>query len=174
MLGKQYIVRQGDTLWDIAKEYDGVTVDQIKRLNNIRNTHRLKPGQKKHQSRLDQALTIGGRRLGDTVPEADNIKRQPLWIEGEAFHISRDPQGHHWISRADGSIVFAWQTMPRQVQAESGIKGLHLGDKADRVFKTLGVADRKITLSNGSYLAYDEAGIAIQIQHNKINGWFIY
>ena len=135
---------------------------------------RLKPGQKKHQSRLDQALTIGGKRLGDTVPEGDNIRRQPLWIEGEAFYISRDPQGHHWISRADGPIVFAWQTMPRQAQAESGIKGLHLGDKADRVFKTLGVADRKITLSNGSYLAYDEAGIAIQIQHNKINGWFIY
>jgi len=41
-----HVVQKGDTLWDIAKEYDGVTVDQIKRLNNIRNTHRLKPGQK--------------------------------------------------------------------------------------------------------------------------------
>ena len=41
-----HIVRKGDTLWDIAKEYDGVTVDQIKRLNNITNTRRIKPGQK--------------------------------------------------------------------------------------------------------------------------------
>jgi len=41
-----HIVRKGDTLWDIAKEYDGVTVDQIKRLNNIRNSKRLQPGQK--------------------------------------------------------------------------------------------------------------------------------
>jgi membrane-bound lytic murein transglycosylase D len=41
-----HIVQKGDTLWDIAKEYDGVTVDQIKKLNNIRNSHRLKPGQK--------------------------------------------------------------------------------------------------------------------------------
>jgi len=41
-----YTVRRGDTLWDIAKMYDGVTVDQIKRLNNISNTKRLKPGQK--------------------------------------------------------------------------------------------------------------------------------
>ena len=41
-----HVVRKGDTLWDIAKEYDGVTVDQIKRLNNIRNTKRLQPGQK--------------------------------------------------------------------------------------------------------------------------------
>lgn len=41
-----HIVRSGDTLWDIAKEYDGVTVDKIKNLNNIRNSKRLKPGQK--------------------------------------------------------------------------------------------------------------------------------
>ncbi len=41
-----HVVKPGDTLWDIAKEYDGVTVEQIKRLNNIRNTHRLRPGQK--------------------------------------------------------------------------------------------------------------------------------
>ena len=41
-----HIVQKGDTLWDIAKEYDGVTVEQIKKLNHIRNSHRLKPGQK--------------------------------------------------------------------------------------------------------------------------------
>lgn len=41
-----HTVRKGDTLWDIAQEYDGVTVTQIKRLNNIPNAKRLKPGQK--------------------------------------------------------------------------------------------------------------------------------
>jgi len=41
-----YTVQQGDTLWDIAKKYDGVTVEQIKAWNNINNAHRLKPGQK--------------------------------------------------------------------------------------------------------------------------------
>ena len=41
-----HIVKPGDTLWDIAKEYDGVTVEQIKRLNHIRNSHHLRPGQK--------------------------------------------------------------------------------------------------------------------------------
>lgn len=41
-----HIVRQGDTLWDIAKEYDGVTVDQIKKLNNLQNSNKLKIGQK--------------------------------------------------------------------------------------------------------------------------------
>jgi membrane-bound lytic murein transglycosylase D len=46
---KKYLyhtIRPGDTLWDIAKLYDGVTVSQIKKLNNISNARKLKPGQK--------------------------------------------------------------------------------------------------------------------------------
>ncbi|MDD4373369.1 MAG: LysM peptidoglycan-binding domain-containing protein [Bacteroidales bacterium] len=41
-----HTVRSGDTLWDIAREYDGVSVDQIRRLNKLGNTARIKPGQK--------------------------------------------------------------------------------------------------------------------------------
>lgn len=33
---KYYQVKQGDTLWSISKKYANVTVDEIKRLNNIR------------------------------------------------------------------------------------------------------------------------------------------
>lgn len=41
-----HTIEKGDTLWDIANKYEGVTVTQIKRLNNISNTRKLKPGQK--------------------------------------------------------------------------------------------------------------------------------
>jgi len=41
-----YIVQSGDTLWDIAKKYKGVSADQIKEWNNIGSAHRLKPGMK--------------------------------------------------------------------------------------------------------------------------------
>jgi membrane-bound lytic murein transglycosylase D len=41
-----HVVRKGDTLWDIARRYDGVSVEQIRKLNNLSNTSSLKPGQK--------------------------------------------------------------------------------------------------------------------------------
>lgn len=40
-----HVVKQGDTLWDIARQYDGVTVNQIKQLNQLSNGHKLKIGQ---------------------------------------------------------------------------------------------------------------------------------
>ncbi len=41
-----YTVKSGDTLWDIAKQYPGVTDTDIMRLNNISNPDKIKPGQR--------------------------------------------------------------------------------------------------------------------------------
>jgi len=41
-----YIVRRGDTLWDIAKNYPGISADQIKRWNTHVNPKNLKAGSK--------------------------------------------------------------------------------------------------------------------------------
>lgn len=43
---RYHTIRPGDTLWDIAKLYEGVTVTQIKTWNSHLNFKRLKPGQK--------------------------------------------------------------------------------------------------------------------------------
>ena len=40
-----YTVQKGDTLWDIARMYSGVSVSKIKRLNNLKS-NTLKPGSK--------------------------------------------------------------------------------------------------------------------------------
>jgi membrane-bound lytic murein transglycosylase D len=40
-----YRVKYGDTLWDIAKKYPGVSESDIIRLNNISNANRIHPGQ---------------------------------------------------------------------------------------------------------------------------------
>lgn len=45
--GYQYhVIKPGDTLWDIAKQYDGLTVSELKRLNQHLNFRKLKPGSK--------------------------------------------------------------------------------------------------------------------------------
>ena len=41
-----YTVKTGDTLWDIAKKFPGVTDTDIMRLNSIDNASKIKPGQK--------------------------------------------------------------------------------------------------------------------------------
>jgi LysM repeat protein len=46
---KQYVyhvVQPGDTLWSIAQRYDGISVDELKRVNKISNSKNLKPGTK--------------------------------------------------------------------------------------------------------------------------------
>ena len=44
--GRQvHIVRSGDTLWDIANKYEGLTIAKIKSLNQMK-TNKIKPGQK--------------------------------------------------------------------------------------------------------------------------------
>lgn len=40
-----YTVQPGDSLWLISRKLDGVTIDQIKKLNNL-NNNQIKPGQK--------------------------------------------------------------------------------------------------------------------------------
>lgn len=41
-----YTVRSGDTLWEIAKRYPGVTDTEIARLNNLKNGDNIQPGQR--------------------------------------------------------------------------------------------------------------------------------
>jgi membrane-bound lytic murein transglycosylase D len=42
---KTYIVQPGDTLWDISRKFEGITIEKIKSLNNLK-TNRLEPGMK--------------------------------------------------------------------------------------------------------------------------------
>lgn len=42
---KIYTVQEGDTLWSISKKYNGLSIEQIKKLNNLTSDN-LKPGQK--------------------------------------------------------------------------------------------------------------------------------
>nr|WKN38142.1 transglycosylase SLT domain-containing protein [Tunicatimonas sp. TK19036] len=43
--GKYHLVQPGDSLWEISRKYEGLTVAKIKQLNNLSNNS-IKPGQK--------------------------------------------------------------------------------------------------------------------------------
>jgi membrane-bound lytic murein transglycosylase D len=42
---KTYVVQPGDTLWDITRKFDGLTVEKLKNLNKLGNS-KIQPGQK--------------------------------------------------------------------------------------------------------------------------------
>jgi len=42
---KTYVVQSGDTLWDISRKFEGLTIEKIKQLNNLTNS-KIQPGQK--------------------------------------------------------------------------------------------------------------------------------
>jgi membrane-bound lytic murein transglycosylase D len=42
---KTYTVQPGDTLWDISKKFEGLSIDKIRSLNNLKG-NKLQPGQK--------------------------------------------------------------------------------------------------------------------------------
>lgn len=42
---KTYIVQPGDTLWDISRKFNGLTIEKIKTLNKLNNS-KIQPGQK--------------------------------------------------------------------------------------------------------------------------------
>ncbi len=43
--GTTYVVQPGDTLWDISRKFQGMTIEKIKALNNLKS-NRLEPGMK--------------------------------------------------------------------------------------------------------------------------------
>ena len=42
---KAYVVQPGDTLWDISRKFEGLTIETIKKLNNL-SDNKIKPGQR--------------------------------------------------------------------------------------------------------------------------------
>jgi len=129
---------------------------------------------------LSRALKVNGYRLGDKIYPADKLKttekiktgnttNNVLWLEGEKFSLLRNSDGSHFIVSDKGKIIHAWQ------QNNGSIENLlSIGDEANRPLKALGVPDRQLHMLSGDYLAYDEFGLALHINQNKVQGWFLY
>jgi len=136
----------------------------------------LSSGSSPHEPLL-QAPTINGYRPGDMIKAEDtgkfkagSRKVDDLWIDGELHQVYRLDNGSRFITDARGKIISAWQDMGRASVAGR----VRSGDAAERPFKTLGIPDRHLLMSSGEYLAYDQYGLALHLNNNKVQGWFIY
>ncbi len=78
-----YTVKSGDNLWDIAKKFDGVTVEQIRKLNNLDKNAVLKIGQKLKISKAPGSSSSSGERVIHTVKSGDN-----LWDISKKYGVS--------------------------------------------------------------------------------------
>ena len=119
---------------------------------------------------FDQAPSINGYRLGDRIKPDSNASE--LWIDGERYQILLD-KNSRYITQSDGTLISAWQNHSETPATQSNNK-LNIGDSADRPFKTLGIPDRRLNMTSGEYLAYDNYGLAIRISNNQVKGWFLY
>ena len=77
-----YTVKSGDNLWDIAKKFDGVTVEQIRTLNNLDKNAVLKVGQKLKISKASGSSSSTSSVV-HTVKSGDN-----LWDISKKYGVS--------------------------------------------------------------------------------------
>ena len=77
-----YTVKSGDNLWDIAKKFDGVTVEQIRTLNHLDKNAVLKVGQKLKISKASGSSS-SGTSVVHTVKSGDN-----LWDISKKYGVS--------------------------------------------------------------------------------------
>jgi membrane-bound lytic murein transglycosylase D len=75
-----YTVKSGDNLWDIAKKFDGVSVEQIRTLNNLNKNATLKIGQK---LKIKASNTSSNGKVIHTVKSGDN-----LWDISKKYGVS--------------------------------------------------------------------------------------
>ena len=123
-----------------------------------------------HNKKLKIAPSISGNRLGDKIRQ--DGKGQDLWIDGERFQVIED-NGSRYVVRGDGLLISASQ-MTAKTNGRGIDHRLNIGDPADRPFKSLGIPDRRLNMTSGDYLAYDDYGLAIRISNNQVKGWFLY
>ena len=130
--------------------------------------------------KLKQAPSINGNRLGDTIRVSEELNKSDLWVDGDRYQVIVD-NGSRYIAQNNGILISAWQTDSKtdskivsKTETSHINNKLSVGDSADRPFKTLGIPDRRLNMTSGEYLAYDDYGLAVRISNNQVKGWFLY
>jgi len=99
-----------------------------------------------------------------------NNKDVFFWYQGEKIYHQENTRGEQFLLSEAGKVL----SMSMPMNSSFDLAGLKNNDSLVRPFIMLGIPDRRISLINGEYISYDDAGIAIHIKDNKLNSWFAY
>lgn len=130
----------------------------------------IKPAATVSGAELTVAPGVNGLRLGNRKTRDDSAHTiHELWIEGDQYHVYQYENGAQFITGLDGRIISASQQF-----GQAAIGKLKIGDDAERALVALGLPDRQLYLASGEFLAYDNYGLALHVEHNQVKGWFLY
>lgn len=97
-----------------------------------------------------------------------------FWFEGEKIFRWQTAEGDRYLYNEQGEILSTHVVASNSKLQELGLFTRDKPADLSRVYARFGLPDRRVFLLNGQFIAYDKAGVAIQLVDNKIAGWFYY
>ena len=100
-------------------------------------------------------------------PGAAFASRTEVWVDGARLRVYRNTAGARMALDDRGIVRHAWRTSP-------STGPLVANDSYDRALTGLGTPNRRIHMTSGTYLAYDDRGVGVHLIGDRIDGWFLY
>ncbi len=113
------------------------------------------------------AVSVVGEKF--ELNDTSVVAAEELFLDGQKltiYHLGRDAK---YVVDEAGTIVSAVNgadSLP--------IAGVKVGDDVRRIFRRLGLPDRRVGLTSGEYFAFDHLGVAFHSLAGKVRGWFYY
>ena len=112
-----------------------------------------------------------GSTLGGQLENKKSLhKVNELWLDGNKYLVVRNESGNRSIVDDTSQII----GVSNVSAIANNTTQIVVGDYADRPLKLFGMPSRRIHLTSGEYLAYDNMSLAIHIVNNQIVDWFLY
>lgn len=110
------------------------------------------------------SFKVGDKWLNDRPTETTE-----LWYDGAPYQLIQ--LDGRTIVLDDASRVVSVRV---RGNVSDQLNQLETGWTLDRVVTNYGAPKRRLDLMNGQYLAYDHLGLAVQVEQNRVVGWFYY
>ncbi len=121
---------------------------------------------------LIKELTQQRILLNKELITKSNVKKErEIIFDGEKLSYISNVNNIQSIQDTGGIVKWIWNISGANALAGTKIT---INTNSERVFKEIGIPNRKIFTNRGQYLAFDQIGISIYMVNGKVKGWFYY